>query len=83
MNQERLASLIHAQTATIVELEDHLSTHETIRRILRVLALGEITANQAIDILTETAERSANPSCAQLYQQAIAHLRQLQAEENH
>ena len=42
MSQERLAVLIHEQTAAMAALERRISTHEAIRRILRVLALEEI-----------------------------------------
>lgn len=61
MNQECPAHLMHAQTATIVELKDRISTHETIRCILRMLALGDLIANQAIDIPAETAAHSGTP----------------------
>jgi hypothetical protein len=46
-----------------------------------VLALEEITAGQALGILTETAERSDDPEQQALYQQAMDALRQLQADE--
>ena len=81
MSQEQLAQLIHEHTATIAALERRISTHEAIRRILRVLALEEITLGQALGILAETAERTTDPEHQGLYQQAIATLRQMQAEE--
>ena len=81
MSQEQLAQLIHAQTAAIAALERWISTHEAIRRILRVLALEEITVGQALGILAEMAERSADPEQQGLFQQAMDALRQMQAEE--
>ena len=81
MSQERLAALIHEQTAAIAALEVQISTHEAIRRVLRVLALEEITLGQALGILAEMAEQSLDPEQQALYQQAIDALRQIQAEE--
>ena len=61
MSQERLAQLIHEQTAAIDTLKVQMSTREAIRRMLRILALEEITVGQALGILAETAERSDDP----------------------
>ena len=80
MSQERLAALIHEHTTAIAALERRISTHEAIRRILRVLALEEITPGQAIGILAERAERD-DPEQQALYEQAMDALRQLQADE--
>lgn len=81
MCQERLTLLIREQTAAIAGLTARLHTHEAVRRILRVLALEEITVGQAIGILAETVERVPDPEQQALYQQTIAALRQLQANE--
>ena len=81
MNQHDLAKLIHEQTAAIAALERRIGTHATIRRILRALALKELTTAQARSILIETAERSSDLEQQALYQQAIATLRQMQVEE--
>ena len=81
MSQERLAQLIHEHTAAITALERRIGAHEAIRRILRALALGEITRGQAIGILAERAERSLDPEQQGLFQQAIDALRQMQADE--
>lgn len=81
MSQERLTALIHEQTAAIAALEHRISTHAAIRRLLRVLALEEITLGQTIGILAEMAEQSLDPEQQALYQQAIDALRQIQAEE--
>jgi hypothetical protein len=81
MSLERLAALIHEQTEAIAALESRMSTHEAILRILRVLALEEITLGQAIDILAERSEQSPDPEHLGMYQQAIDTLRQMQAEE--
>lgn len=81
MSQERLAHLIPAQTGAITNLERWISIHEAIRRLLRVLALDEITLGQATGILAEMAEQSLDPEQHALYQQAIDALRQIQAEE--
>ena len=51
------------------------------RRILRVLALEEITLGQALGILAETAERPDDPEQQALYQQAMDALRQMWADE--
>ena len=82
MSREHLAALIHEQTAAITRLTEHLHTHEAMRRILRVLALEEITLGQAIGILAEMAEQSFDPEQQGLYQQAMAALRQMQADEH-
>ena len=81
MSQERLAQLIHEHTTAMAALEHQISTHESIRRILRVLALEEITRGQAIGLLRETAERSLDPEQQGLFQQALDALRQIQADE--
>ena len=81
MSLEQLAQLIHEQTATIVALERRISTHEAIRRILRILALEEITPGQTLGILAEMAERNDDPEQQGLYQQAMDALRQMQADE--
>ena len=81
MSQERVSQLIHEQTAAISALEVQRSTHEAIRRTLRVLALEEITLGQALGILAEMAEQSLDPEQQGLYQQAIDALRQMQADE--
>jgi hypothetical protein len=81
MRQDRLAHLIHEQTAAIAALERRIGTHATIRRILRLLALEEIPLGQAIGILDEAAERSPDPEQQVVYQQVIAALRQTQAEK--
>lgn len=81
LRQERLANLIHEQTAAIDALERQHITRATIRRTLRLLAMQELTIDQAIDSLTETAEQSLDLEEQALYQQAIAVLRQMQAEE--
>ena len=81
MSQERLAALIHEQSAAIAALERRISAHEAIRRLLRVLVLEEITLGQALGILAETAERSLDPEQQGLYQQTIDILRQMQADE--
>lgn len=81
MSQERLAHLIHEQTAAIAALEVQISTHEAIRRVLRVLALEEVTLGQALGILAETAEQSLDPEQQVLYQQAMDALRHMQSDE--
>ena len=81
MSQERLAQLIHEHTAAMAALERRISTHEAIRRLLRVLVLEEITLGQALGILAEMAERNDDPEQQGLYQQALDALRQMQAEE--
>ena len=82
MSLERLAALIHEQAEAIAALERQISTHEAIRRLLRVLALEEITLGQASSILAETAERTTDLEQQALYRQAIAELRQMQADEH-
>ena len=74
MPQDRPDHLIHEHTAAIVALERRISAHAAIRRLLRVLALEEITLGQDIGIL---AERSSDPEQQALYQQAIDALRQM------
>jgi hypothetical protein len=81
VSQERLAHLIHDQSAAIAVQTQRLHTYEAIRRILRVLALEEITLGQAIGILSETVEHVTDPEQQRAYQQAIASLRQMQADE--
>jgi hypothetical protein len=81
MRQDHLTHLIHEQIAAIAALEHRIGTHATIRRILRLLALEEITLGQAIGILGETVKRSPDPEQQVVYQQVIAALRQTQAEE--
>ena len=81
MNQECLAHLIHEQTAAIERLSERLRMHEAIRRILRTLALEELTTAQALGSLAETTERTTDPEPQALYQQAMAALRQRQANE--
>lgn len=81
MSQEHLAHLIHAQTAAIADLERRISAYAATRRVLRVLALEELTVGQAISILVETAERTDDPASTTLYQETIAALRQMQAGE--
>lgn len=54
-----------------------ISTQEAIRRILRVLALEEITLGQAIGILAEMAEQIDDPEQRVLHQQAMDALREL------
>lgn len=81
MSQERLRVLIHEQTSAIALLTERLHTHEAIPRILRALALAELTTAQALSILAETVERTIDPEQQAPYQQAIAALRQMQAEE--
>src|SRR5690242_5165298 len=82
MTQERLAYLIHAHTTAIAALERRISTHEAICRILRVLALEEITLGQALGILAETTERSDDPEQQWLYLQSIDTLRPMQSDES-
>lgn len=81
MSQDRLAALIHEQTAAIAQLTERLHTHATIRRILRALALEELTAAQALGILAETAEQSLDPEQQGHNPQAMDALRQMQANE--
>lgn len=50
-------------------------------RVLRALALEELTVGQALGILAETAERSDDPARTALYQETRAALRQMQAGE--
>ena len=81
MSQDRLAQLIHEQTAIIAALERRISTQEAIRHLLRVLVLEEITLGQTLGTLAEMAERNDDPEQQGLYQQALDALRQRQAEE--
>lgn len=74
------AHLIQEQTAAIADLEGRIGANEAIRRVLRALALEELTVGQTISILAETAKRSDEPARAALYQQTIAALRQMQAD---
>ena len=64
MNQHDLAELIHEHNTAIAALERRISTHEAIRRLLRVLALEEITLGRAIGILAKMAERNDDPEHA-------------------
>ena len=81
MSQERLAALIHEQTAAITRLTERLHIHEAIRRLLRVLALKELTLGQAIGVLAEMAEHSDDPEQQGQNPQAIVDLRQMQVGE--
>lgn len=81
MSQERLAQLIYEQTTAIAALERQISTHEVMRRILRLLVLEEITLSQDAERLAERAELCDDPEPQALPQQTIAILRQMQAEE--
>jgi hypothetical protein len=46
MNKERLANLIHEQTAVIERLPLEVSTRATIRRVLSVVAWEELPAGR-------------------------------------
>ena len=81
LSQERLAQLIHEQTAALAALERRISTQEAILGILRELALKELTLAQALGILSEQSEQTLDPEQQALYQQAMDALRQVQAEE--
>ncbi len=82
MREDQLAPFIHAQTHAIAALTQQISTREAIRRVLRTVAVGELTYEQAIKVLEEMGERVSNaPEQAALYRQALAVLRQLEAEE--
>jgi hypothetical protein len=81
MIQERLAQLIHEQTAAIHALTRQISTRAAIQRTLRLLAMQELIVGQAVGNLAEIAERTTDLGQQALYQQAIAALRQMQAEE--
>lgn len=81
MSQYQIADPIHEQSATIETLQALIASHETIRRILRELALGDLTIPQAISRLHQIGSSHDEPARQALYQQAIADLRQMKAEE--
>ena len=61
---------------------DYPITHAAICKVLRDLAAAAITEGQALRMLAMIVARIDDPARQALYRQAIAELRQMQAEEH-
>ena len=81
MSQKRVARMIAEHEAAIAR-QDYPGTRATICEVQRDLAAAAITEGQAIRILATTGARIDDPARQALYRQAIAELRQMQADEH-
>jgi hypothetical protein len=81
MSQQQVARMIADHQGAIARHENPL-THETICEVLHDLEALAITEGQAIKILATTGARIDDPARQALYRQAIAELRQVQADEH-
>ena len=62
--------------------QEYPITHATICKVLRDLAADAITEGQALRMLATTGARIDDPARQALYRQAMAELRQMQADEH-